>query len=161
MPNWCSNNVTLTSSKENIDALIVELQKPDGEGQVLQSLRPRPSSEDENWYGWNVNNWGTKWEVSVHDYEIISETTVLISFDSAWSPPTTLYEYLENEGWSVRAYYDEPGMAFCGRFEDGFDNYYEYGNMSVAEIREEIPTDIDEMFAISEYREDIELDEEE
>ena len=92
MPNWCSNNVTLTSSKENIDALIVELQKPDGEGKVLQSLRPRPSSEDEDWYGWNVNNWGTKWEVSVHDYEIISETTVLISFDSAWSPPTTLYE---------------------------------------------------------------------
>jgi hypothetical protein len=99
--------------------------------------------------------------VSVHDYEIISETTVLISFDSAWSPPTALYEYLENEGWSVRAYYDEPGMAFCGRFEDGFDNCYEYSNMSAAEIREEIPTDVDEMFSISEYRDDIELDEEE
>ena len=161
MPNWCSNNVTLSSSKENIDALIVELQKPDGEGKILQSLRPRPPSEDGDWYGWNVNNWGTKWEVGVHDYEILSETSVLISFDSAWAPPTTLYEYLEDEGWSVCAYYYEPGMAFCGKYEDGFDNYYEYSGMSADEIREEIPTDVDEMFAISEYREDIEQDEEE
>jgi len=161
MPNWCSNHVTLTGPKESIDALIVELSKPEGEGKILQTLRPRPPEEEENWYGWNVNNWGTKWEVTVYDYDIVSETSVTISFDSAWAPPTTLYEYLEDEGWTVVAYYDEPGMAFCGKYDDGIDEFYEYGNLTAEQIREDLPKDIDEMFAISEYREDIELDEEE
>ena len=47
-----------------------------------------------NWYDWNVRNWGTKWDVAVHDKEQYPETTmehgdksVIYSFNTAWSPP--------------------------------------------------------------------------
>ena len=43
-------------------------------------------------------------------------------------------------------------MAFCGRYEDGCDEAYEYGGLSADEIEDDIPDDINEMFSISEYR---------
>lgn len=150
MPNWCNNYATLTGPKEKIDELIVELKKSDDRDtpyEILNKLRPNPSGEWQ--YDWSVENWGTKWDISVAGYEIVDDNTVTISFDSAWSPPTTLYEFLQSEGWTVDAYYYEPGMAFCGRYQDGYDDYYEYSNLSADEIEEEIPSEINEMFGIS------------
>ena len=155
MPNWCNNYATLTGPKEKIDELIVEMRKSDERDasyEIFNLLRPRPADQEENWYDWNVNNWGTKWDISLAGYEIVNETTVTLSFDSAWSPPTALYEFLEEQGWTVTAFYDEPGMAYCGRFVDGSDEYYEYSNMTADEVEEEIPEEINEMFSISEYR---------
>ena len=138
MPNWCSNSVDLShEDKTKIDALEAVLTKQDkmqSEGQVdipsedgvLWNLRPRPTEEEENWYGWNTENWGTKWDVNPHYWERIDENTISIGFDSAWGPPTTLYEYLTEQDWSVSARYEEPGMSFVGSYEDGIDTYVEY-----------------------------------
>jgi hypothetical protein len=46
--------------------------------------------------------------------------------------------------------YFEPGMAFAGIFEDGADEYYEYGGMDSKQIAEELPAELDEAFGISE-----------
>jgi hypothetical protein len=153
MPNWCSNQVTLTGPKEKIDQIIFELEKSnsvENSYEILNVLRPRPADQEEDWYSWNVNNWGTKWDVNVGGYEVVDENTVSFTFDSAWSPPTALYEYLETEGWNVDAYYYEPGMAYCGHYVDGYDDYYEYGDKSADEVAEMIPSDLDEMFMIVE-----------
>jgi hypothetical protein len=153
MPNWCSNQVTLTGPKEKIDQLIVELQKSDDINtpyEILNVLRPRPADQEEDWYSWNVSNWGTKWDVNIGGYEIIDENTVSFTFDSAWSPPTALYDFLQEEGWTVDGYYYEPGIGYCGHYEDGFDDYYEYGGKSADEVAEMIPSDLDEMFMIVE-----------
>jgi hypothetical protein len=163
MPNWCNNYVTLTGPKEKIDELIVEMRKSDEcdePYEILNKLRPRPESETDNWYGWNVENWGTKWDVNLAGYEIIDETTVSLSFDSAWSPPISLYEYLESEGWTVNSLYDEPGMAYCGQYADGDDNYIEYGGMSADEMESAIPSEINDMFDMVQYRRDQEDEEE-
>jgi hypothetical protein len=48
-----------------------------------------------NWYDWNVRNWGTKWDVAVRDNEEYpeteltdeSETLLAYRFNTAWSPP--------------------------------------------------------------------------
>jgi len=138
MPNWCYNTATLHhDDKARIDAFDAELSKEDS--QPLNHLRPNPAGEWD--YGWSVDNWGTKWDVSIHDWEREDDNTIVLHFDSAWSPPTTLYEFLETEGWSVRAMYHEPGMGFAGRFEDGFDDYYELDWTDRASI-EELPEDI-------------------
>jgi len=138
MPNWCYNTATLHhDDKARIDAFEAELSKEDS--QPLNHLRPNPTGEWD--YGWSVDNWGTKWDVSIHDWEREDDNTIVLHFDSAWSPPTTLYEFLETEGWSVRAMYHEPGMGFAGRFEDGFDDYYELDWTDRASI-EDLPEDI-------------------
>ena len=138
MPNWCYNSVTLHhDSKEVIDAFEAELKKEDP--QPLNHLRPNPAGEWQ--YDWSVNNWGTKWDVSPMDWERESDNVIVMHFDSAWSPPITLYEYLEENGWTVRALYHEPGMGFAGKFEDGFDDYYEFDYTNREEV-ENLPEDI-------------------
>jgi hypothetical protein len=95
MPNWCYNTATLHhDDKARIDAFEAELSKEDS--QPLNHLRPNPAGEWD--YGWSVDNWGTKWDVSIHDWEREDDNTIVLHFDSAWSPPTTIYEFLETEG---------------------------------------------------------------
>ena len=46
--------------------------------------------------------------------------------------------------------YYEPGMAFAGIWEDGNDDYYEYGDMNSTEVADTLPAELDEAFCISE-----------
>ena len=64
-------------------------------------------------------------------------------FDSAWSPPTEAYHTLVDEGWDVVAFYEEPGMGFCGKFDNGDDNTYEY-DFENEDWRDDIPEDVQE-----------------
>lgn len=151
MPNWCNNYATITGPKDQIDELIVECKKsdePNESYEILNKLRPRPVNEEENWYDWNISNWGTKWDINLAGYEVVNENTITLSFDTAWSPPIALYEFLIENNWEVDAYYYEPGMGFCGHY-DGSDEYYEYGGMSADEAEEHIPDDLNEMFSIT------------
>jgi hypothetical protein len=54
------------------------------------------------------------------------DNEVSCSFDSAWSPPVGLYEKLVDLGYDVKATYWEPGMAFCGIWDNGVDHYVDY-----------------------------------
>lgn len=42
------------------------------------------------WYGWNIANWGTKW--NAHDTEKLDKDTIV--FDTAWSAPVPVIEQL-------------------------------------------------------------------
>jgi hypothetical protein len=153
MPNWCDNIVTLRhSDKSKIDVLQQELLKEDPS--VFNLLQPRPADQEENWYDWNVSNWGTKWDASVHDWGRDDDNEIWISFDSAWSPPTTLYEFLLESGWDVSAYYHEGGVGYCGKFttEDG-DECYEY-DMSDRSSIEELPEDIENYAGLLDYHDE-------
>jgi hypothetical protein len=104
------------------------------------------------WYDFCVNEWGTKWDVGGDDHGPAQDIPggLIMSFDSAWSPPIQAYEKMLDLGFSIRAYYYEPGMAFAGIWEDGDDDFYEYGGMTSEQVAEEFPTALDEMFGISE-----------
>ena len=71
-----------------------------------------------NWYDWNIQNWGTKWnsgDVSVdEEYEHINYV-----FDTAWSPPIPVMDELSRRFPSLTFVlrYEEPGMAFWGELE--------------------------------------------
>ena len=71
-----------------------------------------------------------------------------------------LYEYLEQQEWEVEGLYNEPGMAFAGMYEQGSDNYFEYGGLSADEIEEELPEVLEETFGIAQYKRDWEDEEE-
>lgn len=138
MPNWCYNSVTLShEDTSKIDALEAELSKE--EPQVFQHLRPNPTGEWD--YAWSVDNWGTKWDINPMDWDRVGDNSITINFDSAWSPPTAMYEFLDSEGWNVTALYHEPGMGFAGRFEDGYDDFYEF-DYTDRESIENLPSDI-------------------
>ena len=178
MPNWCMNTVVLENeSKKEIDKLVefLETKATDSNG-FFSYLCPRPESEEDDWYNWNVNNWGTKWEV-IPEKDCttrLTDTSLQLSFDTAWAPPIAFFEYLDNNTeWKVaEANYHEPGMSFVGRYADGIDDSYEYTDAydDIDEL-DNIPEDILEYWCIrddvmdhiqenQEDEEDIELDEE-
>jgi len=158
MPNWCDNMVTLRhNDKSKIDALCEEMNKKNEQGYwnnaPLNHLRPRPADQEDNWYDWNVNNWGTKWDASVIDWERRDDNEVWISFNSAWSPPTTLYEYLVENDWEVDAVYHEPGMGYAGLFTtDGGDDYYDYDVTNKDSI-DSLPSEIVDFAGLEEEHE--------
>ena len=149
MPNWCYNKVTLThENPDKVDELRIWLtereQQEDPEYNLFNHLYPRPKSEDDNWYDWNVTHWGTKWDVSMLDFWT-EDGAIIITYDTAWSPPLAFYSHLEDaHGFNVVAYYHEEGMTFCGKYEDGSEETYDYGEWigNLDELQENVPEDI-------------------
>jgi len=106
------------------------------------------------WYEFCVNEWGTKWDVDPYDKVDYDDQHdkhgITFGFDSAWAPPCGVYEALMDQGYTVRAYYYEPGMCFCGIYDENGDDYYDLSDMSSTQVAEEIPAALDEMMGISE-----------
>lgn len=68
------------------------------------------------WYEWCLDKWGTKWN-SGEDLEVdVSETSISVSFDTAWSPPLPVMAALCARFPRIRLTltYSEPGMGFAG-----------------------------------------------
>ena len=118
---------------------------------------PRPSDQEENWYDWNINNWGTKWEAQIYSWERVNDNCITLNFDTAWAPPTMFYESMaQNTEWYITATYWEPGMGFVGKNYAGEDDCYEYSN---AEDVENIPEDLIEEYNLRDQFEDEEDEE--
>lgn len=176
MPNWCNNSVEIYHDDP---AMIERVRKAFNDGALLNEFIPIPQSlkivagcvgdpdeqkkleEDTarnkevhgygNWYDYCVNEWGTKWDVGA-DGNPAQDIPggLMLGFESAWAPPCAAYEKLTEQGFRIRAMYFEPGMAFAGIWEDGIDDFYEYGGLDSAGIAEELPVELDEAFCISE-----------
>ena len=188
MPNWCNNTVEIYHQDP---AMIERARKGFNEGALLNEFLPVPEDLQitagflghgtpeqaelelkeqanlkkygcKNWYDWCVANWGTKWDVGGDGYEAQDiEGGLMLTFDSAWSPPIGAFEKLVEMGFSIRAMYYEPGMAFAGIWEDGDDDYYDYGGLNSEQIADTLPVELDEAFGISESAAEWEAEQEE
>ena len=143
MPNWCANVVTIG---HNDPAAVERVRVAFEGGRLCNEFLPHPTNE---WsWEYSVNTWGTKWEVE-GEWSETDEGGVTLTFDSAWAPPIGLYEHLHSLGYEVYARYYEPGMAFCGVFDGGVDDCFDYSGMNSDEIAEYLPEDLDDYFGIS------------
>lgn len=115
----------------------------------------------ESWYEWQISNWGTKWDLCEASVNIIDKNTVTVYFDTAWSPPIEAYEKMLDQGFSINAYYYEPGMAFAGIWKDGIDDVYELGGLTPSDVENLISQELDKIFDIVESMRDYEYDDEE
>jgi hypothetical protein len=125
------NNMTVSHADP---AKVQEFVDAYNSGKTCEHYLPLPEGED--WYQWQCNNWGTKWDFGKDEYTdpaTIENDKVVVSFNSAWSPPIQFYEKLVELDYNVRATYFEPGMAFCGIWDNGIDNYVDYGGVDNAE----------------------------
>lgn len=189
MPNWCNNFVeishedpakirALADAMNNSEFCSHVIPTPKELTETVAGSVPEGPQRDaheaqmernvelygsKDWYDYQVSRWGTKWDVGGDSQADVSDDgkTMTASFDSAWSPPQGVYQELYEQGYTVRAYYYESGMAFCGVWEEGGDDYYEIGDMSADEVEATIPSDLDEMFCISEGIREFQEDDEE
>ena len=154
MPNWCANKVSLSHSDP---AMIDKVMEGIKSANLFETFVPIGEWDYEK----AVTAWGTKWDVTVLDYNRKSETDIDMQFDTAWGPPIAFFQALEEMGFTVRLLYDEPSMAFCGKYEDGFDEFFEYSGLSSDEIRDTVSEEVDSAFGISELAEEWENEQEE
>ena len=116
MPNWCSNRATINGPAPVIEEIRLKLTQDDPE--LLNWMVPQPNFEgDQDWYNWNVSNWGTKWDIcDVYIDNNTEEDSIEFSFSSAWAPPVEAFTtWAFNDGrvqFSLE--YWEPGCGFVG-----------------------------------------------
>lgn len=133
MPNWCINSLIIEGDAKKIQELVSEAQKGD-DARFFQLIKPMPKelegtkspSNTPNWYDWRCDNWGTKWEACCIDVVDSGKDYACFNFDTAWSPPIPVYDALTDQGLSVTAEYEEPGMEFAGEYRDGENSTWEY-----------------------------------
>ena len=140
MPNWCYNTIRIRGPKREIDKFENHLNETDGKEWFSYFVKPDHELKYDEWYGWNIENYGCKWNCDAIDWFREDDETMSFTFDSPWGPPIALYENiecieLESESghidyYRVDAEYLEEGMSFMGRFIDGEDEYYEYSDLA-------------------------------
>ena len=105
-------------------------------GQPDHSKDPLDFSGND-WYNWNVRNWGTKWDVAVQDDDkypdtyIVDEGDTIIAyhFNTAWSPPTEVIAVLSAQYPNCEmslSFEEETGWGGETEFEEGKPIEVEY-----------------------------------
>ena len=120
-PDWAN-----TPLHEN-DVQEYSWDKPKGEAGELPVLKDRGWGEglvfastdrqDDRWYNWRNQNWGTKWdayEMEIDDCEMPNAFEV--EFQTAWAPPEEVCHAIREQfdDLSVSWFYDEPGCEVAG-----------------------------------------------
>jgi len=138
MPNWCSNRVHISGSKDDVTSFIY-LVRGGSEDDIFsfQAILPCPEELHQHtasqfdteigkeliekygasdWYQWQVNNWGTKWDASGSYLDYCDEESACWYFETAWSPPEGIYNELSRRfpDLSISWFFDEPGMQIAG-----------------------------------------------
>ena len=181
MPNWCYNSTVIKhkdpvmlaralNAFENDRFLQEFIPVPQDLIDTVSGSFPTGSAEEAehqlavernlieygytDWYQFCINEWGTKWDIKGEALDI--PDGLQLTFESAWSPPIEAYRKLIGLGFEVEAMYYEPGMGFCGDFtaENDECTYQLEGDSTWVE--KNIPSHINDEFAISEQ---MELDE--
>jgi len=122
MPNWSNSRITI-SLNQHADLTQAQRQVRwevwrdlrniledwvvgwDGDScnspDVFQIIHPRPKEEDENWYEWNNENWGTKWDMRVNGFNFENEELTFCG-DTAWNAPTGILNKLVSLGFNMK-----------------------------------------------------------
>ena len=115
MPNWVFNKLEITGDDEKLEKLSGILSAPyKGEDNGLINFLNLIAPPDDkwkiyytdwlgsgteterspwNWYEWNLDNWGTKW--NANGSEVMNgDRFICLSFNTAWSPPGPVIDAL-------------------------------------------------------------------
>ena len=94
-------------------------QKLNPDGSIFYETYNFPDGKnDDRWYMWCVNNWGTKWDIGDVGIEYEDSEILALTFNTAWSPPEGIVERLREKypELSFQCFYDEPGMEAAGYY---------------------------------------------
>lgn len=139
MPNFCDNTITICSrDKEKLERFKSKMNAPNAQGEhrefSFHHHVPRPAEENANWYNWNLDHWGTKWDADV-EYVMCEEkaggtrdstyTYITIECTTPWNAPY-LWARFAAIAYDVTIIvkYREPGCQLCGTIISVSDYYY-------------------------------------
>lgn len=70
------------------------------------------------WYEWHIRNWGTKWNAYNQHLSEWSDTSIRVTFDTAWSPPEPVYAFIAENfpDIEMEVRYIDEGGGFAGTY---------------------------------------------
>ena len=162
MPNWFNFSLEVSGKKEDVQEFVQNVKGSKGydtEGYEFDfnHFIPQPDNifrgnlglnEEKyckdnnlpNWYNWNVDNWGTKWNANIDDSYWVSELEKVSSFRydmaTAWADPRPII---------VKMIEKYPDLDFEIQGEEESNEYGIYISTYEDVFLEEEPTQIDEM----------------
>lgn len=162
MPNWFYFSLNVSGKKEDVQEFVQNVKGSrdyDTEGYEFDfnHFIPQPENifrgalgvkeekhcEDNglpNWYRWNIDNWGTKWNASVEDSWVVSDLENVYSYQynlrTAWADPRPII---------VKMIEKYPHLDFEIQGEEESNAYGIYVSTFEDVFLEEEPTLIDEM----------------
>jgi hypothetical protein len=142
MPNWCKN-VAVFHHPDN--EMMYKLKEAISNNELLNSFIPRDVN-NEDWYNWCIDNWGTKWDIIIDKVKTENKDVEII-FESAWTPPINFYNTMAEKGFHIKAAYLEIDMLLVGEFINGEHKHFKL----CFETYENLPE-----FILSYYKDDIE-----
>ena len=135
MPNWTSNTLVVRGKKKDLKAFRDKYF--DGKDFDFDRIEPQPRTKEEcpeeyicdakkehieacvgrewfNWYKWNWDNWGTKWNAcNTYVYDE-AKGELVITFSTAWCAPEELMIKLRDTNPQLE-------MEYEVEYEDGED----------------------------------------
>lgn len=81
--------------------------------QRLQNLERHGHAD---WYGWSLQHWGTKWNGGECEMHRLSEGSLELWFQTAWTPPLPVLQQIAraHPGLSGEVCYLDEGLGFAG-----------------------------------------------
>ena len=91
-----------------------EIKNSDGELITITHNFP-DGKNDDRWYHWCIDNWGTKWDVNISEGDI-DEGYAEFEFQTAWAPASGIFDKIKEDypDVAISWFYDEPGMEIAG-----------------------------------------------
>ena len=144
MPNWNENELTITGDREQLQNFIKKAKGVNHEGKdtnlLLNNFVPLPEELKntrspsrnpksarsqrlikiygcDNWWDWNIKNWGTKWDIDPDGLMFsLLKKKAIYDFDTAWSPPVKWLKKVSIlfPKLTFKLKYEEPGIGFAG-----------------------------------------------
>lgn len=89
MPNWCACSLSVNGDIEYMGKFYETLSRPNqaDEPSAFSFHQIVPSGNELDWYKENTRLWGTKWDCNNPKVLIKTETSFLVQFLTAWTPP--------------------------------------------------------------------------
>jgi len=125
MPNWVRSEIAISGDRAELDKFI-ELAKNDNyyheeddpKDRVtffdFGKFMPRPAEEDDNWYDWNCENWGTKWNAKYVELHDDNDDCIVYQFETAWNR-------ISNQLWSdIKSKFPTLDFNFVATEEAGY-----------------------------------------
>ena len=96
--------------------LPVKREMKNDKGEIITITYDFPDGQnDDRWYHWCSNNWGTKWDVNLVGAEV-DECYAEFEFQTAWAPASGIFDKIKEDypDVAISWFYDEPGMEVAG-----------------------------------------------
>ena len=95
-----------------------EVHKNDKGEIVWETFNFPDGKNDDRWYHWCIDNWGTKWDMCDKCTADIDEESgyAEFGFNTAWGPASGIYEKITEDfpDVGISWFYDEPGCEIAG-----------------------------------------------